>query len=128
MRPITPTIVICTVAAAFTAGALTAAPDKADGAAAPTPDASLTIEASGVDAPLIKIEGFRFETSTVAAGATVRVVNNDGVAHTLTARDGSFDVFLEPGTEATFVAPQDLGTFDFFCGIHPSMTSVLDVT
>ncbi|MDJ0768123.1 MAG: cupredoxin domain-containing protein [Ilumatobacter sp.] len=139
MRILTPTLSICALAAAFTAGALTAAPDRpapaghaAHAAPAAGPGtAGGPAEAAPTDAaevPTITISGFAFDTPSVPAGSTVRIVNTDSAPHTVTARDGSFDVFLDGGTETTFVVPTTAGTFDFFCTIHPSMTSSLVVT
>ena len=42
-------------------------------------------------------------------------MNHDTVPHTVTADDGSFDVFVEPGAEATFTAPGSSGTFALHC-------------
>ena len=57
----------------------------------------------------------------------MRVVNLDTVAHTVTADDGSFDLFVEPGAEATFAAPDAPGGFAYTCQVHPAMTGVLTV-
>lgn len=142
MRALTPTLAICALAAAFTAGALTADPARpasggstdhaaehqsgtAPAATAPTAADSAT---PAPDVITITIRDFGFEVPAVTAGATVRVVNADGVPHTVTANDGAFDVFVDPGAETTFVVPATPGTYAFFCSVHPSMTSSLVVT
>ena len=141
MRLITPTLSICALAAAFTAGALTAGPARQPAAApaaqavvdagshaghgeAASPDA--TTSANGAEA-VITISSFAFEAPAVRAGETVRVINLDSAPHTVTANDGTFSVFVDAGAEATFTAPA-AGTYAFFCEVHPSMTGVLAVT
>ena len=140
---LTITVSICALAAAFAAGALTVRPGSntpAPAAAAAvattvhgehgaaSPDAtSSPAAADPTEIPTITISGFAFETPVVPAGSTVRVVNLDGAPHTVTANDGSFTLFLEAGAEGTIVAPA-AGSYDFFCEVHPSMTSTLVVT
>jgi plastocyanin len=123
MRLITPTLSLCALAVAFTAGALTV---DAPPPAAPPSVPSATAAAPGEPA-VITISAFAFSAVTAAPGSTVRVVNLDTVAHTVTADDGSFDVFVEPGAETTFTAPGTAGSFAFTCQVHPSMTGVLAV-
>jgi len=122
MRLVTPTLSLCALAAAFTAGALTVEPPPR--AAPPATSTAATITAGPA---VITISTFAFSAVTAAPGSTVRVVNTDTVAHTVTADDGSFDVFVEPGAEATFTAPATAGSFAFTCQVHPSMTGVLAV-
>lgn len=68
---------------------------------------------------------------TNATTGEIIVMNFDPVRHTVTARDGSFDVEV-PGapensfTQATFDAP-GVGTFEFACRYHASMTGTLVV-
>ena len=78
----------------------------------------------------IAIADFDFGTPiTVAPGSVVTVTNGDGVAHTLTADGGLFDTgSFAGGTNATFTAPGQPGTYTFFCQIHPSMRGTLAVT
>lgn len=121
MRLVTPTLSICALAAAFTAGALTVDPPPATQPASPA-----AAPAPGEPA-VITISAFAFSAVTVEPGATVTVLNQDTVPHTVTADDGTFDVFVEPGAEATFVAPSTAGTHPFTCQVHPSMTGVLTV-
>ena len=122
MRLVTPTLSLCALAAAFTAGALTVDPPPR---AAPT--TAIAVPAPGVPA-VITISAFAFSAVTAAPGSTVRVVNRDTVPHTVTADDGSFDVFVEPGAEATFTAPDTPGVFAFACQVHAAMTGALTVT
>jgi len=122
MRLVTPTLSVCALAAAFTAGALTVDPPPP----AVPPAAAAPAPASGKPA-VITISAFAFSAATAALGSAVRVVNHDTVPHTVTAGDGSFDVFVEAGSEATFTAPAAPGTFAFRCEVHPSMAGTLIV-
>lgn len=64
----------------------------------------------------------------VAPGATIAIVNHDGVEHTVTADDGaSFNVAVPAGQTVTFTAPDEPGTFPFHCIPHPHMVSELIV-
>jgi plastocyanin len=93
--------------------------------AAPTPS-----EASASGPTEIGIAQFAFASSpTVAPGSVITVPNADGVSHTLTSSDGLFDTgSISAGSSASFVAPNEPGTYAFFCSIHPSMTGTLTVS
>lgn len=64
---------------------------------------------------------------TISTGETVRVVNNDTLAHTWTSEDDLFDVSLSPGGGRGSFTFEESGTFSFFCQIHPSMTGSVTV-
>jgi plastocyanin len=67
-------------------------------------------------------------TTTVAAGSTVTVQNDDTVTHTVTSNDGtSFNITVNPGKSATFTAPA-AGTYKYHCNIHSQMHGTLTVT
>jgi plastocyanin len=53
-------------------------------------------------------------------------VNKDTVLHTITARDRSFDLRLNPG-QSTRMTLQKAGKIPFYCTLHPTMRGVLDV-
>jgi len=71
----------------------------------------------------VKIEKLAFMPSQVAAhvGDTIEWVNADFVAHTATARNGSFDVMIPPSTTVRTVLKAD-GAVDYYCKFHPNMT------
>ena len=65
--------------------------------------------------------------TTIKKGQTVRWTNNDGFAHTVTFTDITLNSGNLPSGgkfEATF---NDLGTFNYKCSIHPSMTGKIVV-
>ena len=84
---------------------------------------------SSSSSPDITIKDITFPSSTsVSAGATVTIKNDDTVMHTVTADDNkSFDVSVNPGKTATFTAPS-AGTYKFHCKIHSTMHGSLTVT
>jgi plastocyanin len=77
----------------------------------------------------LTIEGTAFPaTLEVASGATVTVVNEDALPHTVTSEDGGFDVEVPESETTEFDAPTEPGDYDVVCEIHPSMTMTLTVT
>ncbi len=85
---------------------------------------------------MVEVAGFKFvpEALTVKAGTTVRYVNRDRAAHTVThGRDGepvpnaAFD--LEQEKEATVeVDFATTGVFPVTCRFHPTMNQTVTVT
>ena len=78
----------------------------------------------------VAIADFNYEPAEleVAAGTTVTFTNEDGFAHTVTAKDKTFDSGnLDEGAtfEHTFDEP---GTFAYLCAIHNSMTGTVTVS
>lgn len=86
--------------------------------------------AAGSAAATVHIRNFAFVPAslTVAAGATVRFVNDDAEAHTVTATGGSFNSEgIDGGASWShrFATP---GRFEYFCALHPMMRATLIVT
>lgn len=80
------------------------------------------------NAVTIQNMAFAPATITVKAGDTVTWTNQDGVGHSATADDNSFDTgVLDQGKSgsATF---SKAGTFTYHCSIHPNMNGVVIVT
>jgi len=78
----------------------------------------------------VEIKGFAFDpaTITVAKGTTVTWTNMDTVAHTVVATDNAFSSeTLEKGQSYAYTF-NDIGTFEYKCGIHPSMSGKVIVT
>ena len=57
----------------------------------------------------------------VRVGDIIEWVNADVVQHTATARDGSFDVNLKPGSKARTVLKSP-GVVAYYCRYHSGMT------
>jgi len=95
-------------------GLLPAAPASAAGGPAPT-DATISNFSFSPD-PL-----------TIPVGTTVQWTNDDGVSHTVTADDGSFDSHpLSPHGTFTHTFGQ-AGVFTYHCAIHTSMQGTIRV-
>jgi plastocyanin len=78
----------------------------------------------------VKIADFNFspDTLNVKSGTKVTFTNEDGFAHTVTAKDKAFDSGnLDQGDtfEHTFA---EAGTFEYRCAIHNSMTGKVVVS
>jgi plastocyanin len=97
-------------------------------AAAPPPVCSA---ATAVAATSVTIQGAAFSPNCikVAAGATVTFTNNDNVAHTVTADDGTYDGALAT-TGVTKVFTHlfpTAGTSNYHCSIHYGMKGTVIV-
>ena len=77
-------------------------------------------------APSVHINGADYGPlpSGLKAGDTITWTNDDTVAHTVTARDHSFDLHLNPGQSAKLTLQKD-GTFPIYCIYHSTMRGVL---
>jgi plastocyanin len=75
------------------------------------------------------IHNMSFGEPSISAhvGDTIEWTNDDFVAHTVTARDGSFDATIFPGKTGRTVLTSP-GKILFFCRFHPNMTGTIDVT
>ncbi|TPG33657.1 cupredoxin domain-containing protein [Mycolicibacterium hodleri] len=79
--------------------------------------------------PTITISGMAFgEPLTVAPGATITVVNDDSVEHSVTSKpETGFDTDIDGGATKTFTAPTQPGEYPFVCTYHPNMKGTLTV-
>jgi plastocyanin len=94
---------------------------KAAKTPAPAPKAAAT---------RVQIKDFAFQPTTikVRVGATVSFVNEDQVAHTVTATGGAFDSgALNHGAKFSFTAKK-AGKIRYVCNFHPGMTGTIQVT
>jgi len=57
---------------------------------------------------------------------TLEWVNKDIVDHTGTARNGTWDVVVEPGRSGKVVLTS-AGTIDYYCKLHPNMVGKITV-
>ncbi len=77
----------------------------------------------------VHIENFAYVPAalTVAAGTTVRFVNDDSEAHTVTAANKSFDsAGLDTGDSWSYRFAS-AGKFRYFCQLHPYMHGTIVV-
>lgn len=78
---------------------------------------------------MVVIENFAFSPKTlnVKAGAAVTFTNNDDVAHTATADDGSFDTGLISKGQSKTITFDKKGTYPYHCTPHPNMKASITV-
>ena len=100
--------------------------------------ASVGLEAGSVDPafqakPALKVHQISIDKASfgdapagIKVGDTIEWVNTDIFDHTVTAKNGSFDVVIPAGKKARVVMKK-LGTFDYFCKFHPNMTGSITV-
>ncbi len=92
---------------------------------APTSGAATGAKPNGTR---IVISNFAFSPSTLhlAVGSTITVTNADGVAHTVTANDKSFDTGDIAGGGKATITIKSPGTYAYHCDIHNYMTGVIE--
>jgi plastocyanin len=93
----------------------------------PSGDSAATVAKRGANAVVIKNFAFAPGNLSVPKGTSLKVTNADGTAHTLTARDDSFNTGDLDGGQTTTVALKRSGTFEYYCKIHNYMTGTLVV-
>jgi amicyanin len=77
----------------------------------------------------VKIDNFSFNPKqvTVKAGDTVTWVNHDDIPHTVTSKTLVFrSKALDSDDKFSFTFTA-LGSFDYFCSLHPMMTGTIVV-
>lgn len=97
-----------------TANTAPAATDTTTQTTVNTPTTQATDQVSIIDS------SFSPSTVTVAVGSTVTWTNNDTMAHSVVV-DGVVSPTLQTGQTFTHTFSVS-GSFDYHCGIHPSMT------
>jgi len=119
---ITGSLIVCSLAAAFTAGALVVDPD-------PSPRQPVAAPSAPGAPPQVSIREYTFSAVAATPGATVVVVNADEEGHTVTSSDGLFDSgVVNTGVPGSFIAPTTPGVYSFECLIHPTMVGQLVVS
>jgi len=135
---ITASLVVCVAAAGVAVGALALEPGDSPAPAAGTPPTSVTEDGGGYGAAnggggagsgaTLASRDVSFAATSVAPGGLVTVDNADSADHTVTAEGGEFDSGeVSGGTTSSFQAPDEAGTYEFACEIHPDMTGTLTV-
>ena len=77
----------------------------------------------------VEVADFAFSPTpiSVESGTEVTWRNGDPTAHTVTARDGSFDSGTMGSGSEFATAFERAGTFEYFCQIHPTMEGTVRV-
>ncbi|MDY6770986.1 MAG: cupredoxin domain-containing protein, partial [Candidatus Nanohaloarchaea archaeon] len=75
----------------------------------------------------VTMQGTAFQSSpTVEAGSTVRFVNNDSFAHTVTIKEAGIDVNVGAGESVTLEF-DEAGSYDIVCRLHSGMRTTVTV-
>jgi plastocyanin len=92
------------------------------------PLARRALAAGGAREHVIPIASMHFGPvpAGLRAGDTILWVNRDIVPHSATARDGSFDVTLQP-RQSVRVTLRRAGGIAFYCRFHPAMQGALTI-
>jgi plastocyanin len=77
----------------------------------------------------IKMAQIAFAPAQVSAhvGDTIQWTNDDIVAHTATARNGDWDVMVQPKAKAS-VTLKSAGAIEYYCRLHPNMVGSIMVS
>lgn len=122
-------ITIVIAVGAVTSAASTGSSSSSDSSGRPSAGPATGAAGPQATAVTAKIADFAFspEPITVKAGGTVTWTNDDPFAHTVKAKDATFDSadLVEGATfRHTFSQP---GSYPYICGIHNSMTGTVVV-
>ncbi|SEM63093.1 Copper amine oxidase N-terminal domain-containing protein [Paenibacillus sp. OV219] len=75
----------------------------------------------------ISATGFSVKELHVKAGTTVTWVNGDKQGHTVTDLDGRFNSKTIPATRSWSYTFKDVGTYTYYCSVHPTMQAIVIV-
>lgn len=94
------------------------------------PEGTDTTASSATRGTTITIKDFSFSPPDLraSAGDELLVRNTDGVVHTLTAEDKSFDTGNIDGNAEKTLKMSGEGTFSYRCNIHQSMKGTITVS
>lgn len=101
--------------------------ESSTSSASAEPSTSTSTPADAAEA-VITITDFAYTVpAAVAPGTKITIKNGDSQAHTVTSKDGGFDVTIDPNGTATMTAPDKAGSYKFVCTFHANMSSTLVV-
>jgi len=88
-----------------------------------SPSVSANDQPSAANAE-VKIDNFSFgpETLKVSVGTTVTWINRDDIPHTVVSTDGVFKSKVRDTDEQFSYTFTKVGTYPYFCSVHPKMT------
>jgi plastocyanin len=77
----------------------------------------------------VSIESFKFAPSTisVAANAPITFVNKDGAPHQVVVSGKPFKTAVLQKGQSGSITIADKGSYNYVCGLHPSMTGKIEV-
>jgi plastocyanin len=77
----------------------------------------------------VTIESFKFgpETVSAAADAPISWTNKDGAPHQIVVASKSLKTAVLQKGQSAELKIKDKGTFDYVCGIHPSMKGKIEI-
>jgi plastocyanin len=77
------------------------------------------------EADVVTIDNFTFgpPALTVAVGTTVKWVNRDDIPHTVVEQNKTFRSKALDTDDAYSFTFSTVGTYDYFCSLHPHMTA-----
>jgi plastocyanin len=77
----------------------------------------------------IKMANVAYAPAQVSAhvGDTVEWTNDDIVTHTATARNGAWDVMVEPKAKGS-ITVKSPATIEYYCRLHPNMVGSITVS
>lgn len=81
----------------------------------------------GANEVFIQGNAFSPSTITVDVNTTVKWTNKDGVVHTVTSDDGSFNSGSIPNNGTFSYTFTTAGTFNYHCAVHTGMTGIVKV-
>lgn len=91
----------------------------------------LVLALGSADAAVIEIKMAQvaYAPAQVSAhvGDTIEWTNDDIVAHTATARNGAWDVMVQPNGKAS-VTVKTAGPIEYYCRLHPNMVGSIAVS
>ncbi len=116
-------------AASSSAPTTSGAPTSSAGSPSATSNTSAAGTPSASAAAVITIKDFKFSVpASVAPGSMVMVTNADIQSHTITSKDGGFDVKVDGGGgTAVLTTPKSAGTYQLTCDFHANMSGSLVV-
>ena len=94
------------------------------------PEAGATLQPQAAPGgPTITIKDFMYNPADLTAkvGQTITIANHDGFNHTVTAKDGTFNIDV-PGNGSVTLTVSKAGAFPYSCTYHPGQHNPASIT